>query len=238
MNLSNFPVDHSTLLNSGFCTSCGEKVVHSEEFCENGHAMAGTLKFCTSCGKARRRELVIPPPRVVNARPSNASENSASVALDNYLVKLQAATNQNQSSAPEFKGANRPLIVGVSIGVGGVLLAIIAFVLISGAVKTDITVNMTIIGESCSNITWGYLDIPGGTISLSVDGASVGSSSYGAYGTTTATGCQFSTVLAGVKENGSSYQVTSGNAIRGSITETKSQLSSDNWTFNLTLGSN
>ena len=125
------------------------------------------------------------------------------------------------------------------MAIGAVLIAIVAFVALKGSVSTtDVTVNMVLVGQDCSNVSWGYSDIPGGTVNLAVDGVSVGSGSYTSYGTTVYNGCQFTANIPSVKENGSNYTVTTGNVLRGAITYSQSQLSGNNWTFDLTLGSN
>jgi hypothetical protein len=200
--------------------------------------MAAKLKFCTQCGEPPQSELIVPPPRVINMRPA-VSEPAPVAAASPYQEYLNSSTYSGQSSTGGSTSAFTPgVITGMVLGIGVVLVSIFVFFKVSNVATTDVLVKMTLVGQSCSDISWGYSDIPGGNVNLSVDGVNVGTATYDSYGITSATGCQFGTTVYGVKENGSSYSVISGNAIRGTITETKDQLSADGWTFNLTLGSN
>jgi hypothetical protein len=200
--------------------------------------MASKIKFCTECGEPAQAELQVSAPRVINMRPSQSVLNASHDSTLNQ-DSFDFSTFSGQSNLGSSNSGFSPGVIGgIVAGFGVVLIAVLVFIKVSNVPTTDVLIKMTLVGASCSNISWGYYDIPGGSVNLSVDGVNVGSATYDSYGITTATGCQFGTTVYGVKENGSTYAVTSGNAIRGVVTESKDQLSTDGWTFNLTLGSN
>jgi hypothetical protein len=236
-------VDHSLITDKSFCTTCGEKIVQKSRTCINGHELAPKLKFCTECGEPAgvTQSAVAQPSRIPNIRiapeePNAKIYDSAGLGADSSPSYEYSAPNVSQKNNT---GINSPMVRGAAAAIGVIIILIFAYAKISGNISTtDVTVDMVLVGQDCSSISWGYGDIPGGTVNLAVDGVNVASGSYSSYGTTVFNGCQFSATLSGVKENGSSYTVTSGNALRGSITDTKSELSANNWTFNLTLGGN
>ena len=237
MDSSPCQIDHTSITEGGFCTSCGQKILFKQKFCSNGHVMLPKLNFCTDCGEPPQVDWEVPAPRAINKHPmSGEFVTPQYFTSDGYLQPPIYAIQPSPGS--RGAGISPGIIKGLVSGIGLVLIAVFVIVKVSNVPTTDVTVKMTLVGASCSDISWGFSDIPGGNVNLSVDGVSVGSASYDSYGITSSTGCQFGTTIYGVKENGSSYSVTSGNAIRGVVTENKAQLSSDNWTFNLTLGSN
>jgi hypothetical protein len=243
-------IDHSTLTGKSFCTSCGEKIVLAVIRCSNGHEMSTVEKFCTQCGQGLNEVQVANetpvtfPPRVPNVRPPRIeSEEPGSVTLGQFgsMPSIGLSSNYQPNSFPataqKTTGTNSPVVRYLAVGFGIVLIAAIAIAKLSSSVSTtDVKVNMTLSGQSCSDIGLGYDDIPGGNVNLSVDGIPVASSSYSMTGIDEGSGCVFSATINDVREDGKSYTVTSGNVLRGAVTYTQSQLSSNNWNFDLKLG--
>jgi hypothetical protein len=235
-------VDHSQIVGQSFCNFCGEKIEPQIIQCVNGHNMAAKLKFCTECGSARDAVgISSQSPRVLNSRPSvvdtanplYSEENLSSAPLDPW-----GNTNENQKD-PMNTGINSPVVRGIAIGIGVLILVVIAITKLAGNIAiTDVTVNMTLVGQDCSSVSWGYLDIPGGNVSLAVDGVDVASTHYTSYGTPVFNGCRFTATLPGIKENGSTYTLSSGNVLRGVLTDSQSELSGNNWAFDVSLGAN
>jgi hypothetical protein len=232
-------VDHSTLEGKLFCTVCGEKVTPKIHECANGHEMASKLKFCTECGLPPAGSVSAPAPMPIPTRVPNIRLPVDEISLSTPVIGEPAFNPTQGTTTSNNTGINSPIVRGIAIAVGAVLVAIFVFVAFRGSVATtDVTVKMVLVGENCSSVSWGYSDIPGGTVNLSVDGVSVGSGSYTSYGTTVVNGCQFTATIPAVKENGSNYTISTGNILRGSVTNSKADLSGNNWTFELTLGGN
>lgn len=241
MTPSQCSVDHTTLVGKLFCTVCGEKLAPQIRECSNGHEMGPKLKFCTECGLPPEDSFmtpvpVAPPVRIPNIR---LPQDEISLSTNTGVGALSFSPGLGHTPDASNTGINSPMVRGAAMAVGAALVAILAFAVFKGSVSTtDVTVNMVLVGENCSSVSWGYSDIPGGTVNLAVDGLSVGSGSYSSYGTTVDNGCQFTANIPSVKENGSNYTVTTGNVLRGAITYSQSQLSGNNWSFDLTLGGN
>lgn len=241
-------VDHSTLVGKSFCTSCGEKIAPAIRYCSNGHELAQQLKFCTTCGEAVSQSTTTTyqqptPPRIPNIRLPVA-EQPASFAMPSQSFNSYSSSSDDQlnfssrsTPDPMTTGVNSPVVRYIAMGIGVAMVAGFAIFKIAGNVATtDVTVNMTINSQTCSDLSWGYGDIPGGTVNLSVDGVPVGSTNYSSTGIDIFGSCKFTATIPGVKENGNSYTITSGNALRGSVTDTKDQLAGNSWTFDLSLG--
>jgi ribosomal protein S27AE len=243
-------IDHSTITGRSFCTSCGEKIVLAVMSCLNGHEMSTAQKFCTQCGQGPKEVPVANgtpttfPLRVPNVRPpriESEAKGSPTEGQFGYMPSTDLTSkyqpNSFQAPAQETTGSNSTVVRYVAVGFGIVLIAAFGIAKLSAnASTTDIKVNMTLSGKSCSDIGLGYDDIPGGNVNLSVDGIPVSSSSYSMSGVDEGNGCVFSATISSVREDGKSYTVTSGNVLRGSVTYTQSELSGNNWNFDLKLG--
>ena len=240
MSAKSCSVDHSQISDKAFCSFCGEKIERLINRCTNGHNMAAKLKFCTECGSTREvLTSSAQPTRVLNSRPSTinlvdvGSTQDSSSTTSNIWDSVAAVEKD-----PMTSGINSPIARGIAIGVAVLIIIVGVFSKLSSNSTTDVTVNMTLVNQECSNVSWGYLDIPGGRVSLEVDGSQVSSSQYTRFGTTVFNGCRFTATLSGVKQNGRIYTLTSGNVLRGALTENKSELSGNDWTFDVSLGGN
>jgi hypothetical protein len=143
---------------------------------------------------------------------------------------------------------NTPLFIG--LGIAGFLILILIIFAVSkssssgggddGGVftpsTTTVSFTMSINGQYCNDLSWGYNDIPGGSIILSVDGISTGFASYSYYGTDTSTSCDFSAYFYDVPTTGSIYSVRMASGLRGTIDNYQWELESNGWQFNLSLG--
>ncbi len=244
------PVDHSLLVGKSFCTSCGEKIVPTKRNCANGHEISATLKFCTECGlpvqvDVQKSDVIEPiQPRTPNIRVAPVETTAPVSNYNTYAGTTGAYAQPSESSFsrlpepdPMNTGVNNPIVRYIAIGIGILIIAAFGISKIGSTVATtDVTVNMTLVGETCSNVSWGYDDIPGGTVNLSIDGVPQPSTNYTSYGVDVYNGCKFTATVSGVKENGNSYTVTSGRMTRGEVTNSQTDLASNSWTFELSLG--
>jgi hypothetical protein len=95
---------------------------------------------------------------------------------------------------------------------------------------------MSIEDEYCDDLSWGYDDIPGGAIILSVDGVATGFANYSYYGTDTSTGCDFDAYFYDIPTNGTFYSLRMASGLRGTIENDKSEMEYNGWHFDVSLG--
>lgn len=217
------PVDHSKI-SGKFCTSCGARAeISSEKRCVNGHLVSSGIKFCTECGAAVNSGII--------DTQSTYQSNLNSVGTPTYSPGIFV-----EASPVTSKVSNKK-----SLGIlGGVLGAIVLLIIIGASVgspTTTVQVNMTLKGEyDCSSISWGYYDVPGGAIELSMDGEIVGRGNYDSSGKYTVLGCQYTAYISEVPTDGDNYSIAFASGRRGVVYNSKSELESNAWTFDLSLG--
>lgn len=252
-------IDHSTIKAGGFCTSCGVRIEYIEppvqpvqqsapsvNYCPNGHAVASNKKFCETCGT---------PMTGSGSAPASAGYASPSVAAPYIPPQTSSgagfaaqphpsdfAANQYPSAPP--KKNNTGLFVGLGAAASIILILIIASVTsgsgggggVFAPQTTTVSVTMSIKGQYCSNLSWGYSDIPSGSVILSVDGVAEGFASYSAYGTDTSTSCDFDAYFYDIPTDGAVYSIRMASGLRGTIENYQYELESNGWQFNLSLG--
>jgi hypothetical protein len=149
----------------------------------------------------------------------------------------------------QSKKTNTGLFIGLGAG-GLIFFVIILSVVLKGAgggssgsdgglftpPTTTVSVTMSINDEYCDDLSWGYDDIPGGSIILSVDGIADGYASYPYYGTDTSTGCDFDAYFYGIPTNGTIYSLRMASGLRGSVESYKSEMESNGWHIDVSLG--
>jgi hypothetical protein len=255
-------VDHSTIKSGGFCTSCGTRVEHIEppvqqsapsvNYCPNGHAVSSKKKFCETCGTPMTGSGGAPAsggytnPSV--ADPYNVSPPPSSGAGFAALPHPSDFSANQYSSVPPQKN-NTGLFVG--LGIAGVLIFILIIASVTGGSggssggddggsytpsTTTVSVTMSVNGQYCNDLSWGYSDIPGGSIILSVDGIATGYASYSYYGTDTSSSCDFNAYFYNVPTSGTVYSIRMASGLRGSVDNYVYELESNGWQFNLSLG--
>ena len=246
-------VDHSTIRPGGFCTGCGMRIEQVEapiqqsepaiNYCPNGHAVASGKKFCETCGTSMTASesqtnfgYTSPVASPVYSPPTSSG---AGFASQPSTFSAFPDSSMNQPSKD-----NTPLFIG--LGIAGFLILILIIFAVSKSSSDDggvftpstttVSVTMSIKGQYCNDLSWGYNDIPGGSIILSVDGISTGFASYSYYGTDTSTSCDFSAYFYDVPTTGSIYSVRMASGLRGTIDNYQWELESNGWQFNLSLG--
>lgn len=230
-------------------------------YCPNGHAVASNKKFCETCGTAMTGFGVTPNTGFSSGTlPSNGGYPYSSGAAAHIPpppppqpssnAGFAALPRQNSFSAfpansmmPPKKN-NTGLFIG--LGIAGVLIAgfILSVVLKgSGGVggvftpqTTTVSVTMAIKDQYCNNLSWGYSDIPGGSVILSVDGASVGYATYPSYGTDTATSCDFDAYFYDIPTDGTVYSIRMASGLRGTVENYKYEMEANGWHIDLSLG--
>ena len=214
-------IDHQALTGK-FCPGCGAKAETARITCISGHVMAPSQKYCASCGK-------VPAMSVSLDTFSNASEQDKShegINLGNGFSSLDSNPIESNSKKSFFAA-----IVGFAV-----LIIIVIAQSNSKSEPVTVTVNMTIAGESCWNLSWGYGDVPGAQIIVTVDADSTSFGSYSETGLSSGSGCMYTAYVSDVPSDGENYSVEMASGRRGTIYNTRSELESNDWTFDLTLG--
>lgn len=193
--------------------------------------------------------------------PTNGSYSNPSVAatyappISNNGVGFAAQPHSSGFSATPYdstptKKSNTGLFAGLGIAASLIFILVIFTVSNgssggssdgdSGGVytpsTTTISVTMAINGEYCGDLSWGYGDIPGGSIILSVDGIPKAYASYSSYGTDSSTSCDFNAYFYNVPTSGTIYSVRMASGLRGTVDSYGYELAANGWQFNLSLG--
>lgn len=204
--------------NEKYCSVCGEKLlppIKSKSMMEPMNALKD-INFNESYQDPKNKDL---SKEIIN----NSSDFYNNFPNSNELASKSGFISKNQ------------LMTGV------VILSLVFFIIFivnasSKATLVTVTVEMTIKGESCSNLSVGYADVPNGQVILMLDGKSAGFGTYSIFGTSTGLGCQYTASIADVPSDGKNYSIAMANGNRGTIYNTRSELEASEWTFSLSLG--
>ncbi len=225
-----------------FCPLCGENLQEKKYECISGHKMKPEQKFCGMCGGESAAKPQAKPSK------SNPLRISESIINENYIepkinVPATLANEFTESTTSfqefpvrkQFGSGSKNSIIGLVSG----LVVLVLVILIAGnsakAEPVTVTVEMTIKDENCWDLSWGYGDIPGGQVIITVDGVSAGFGSYPSVGSTTILGCKFTTFISDVPSDGENYSISMASGRRGTIYNTRSELVANDWTFSLSL---
>jgi hypothetical protein len=224
-----------------FCPLCGENLQVHKYACASGHKMKPDQKFCGICGSETAGKT-----QTEASRP-NSLRISESIINENYIQRkidiptpptnefTESAAFQDFPARKQFGSGSRNSIIGLVSG----LVVLVLVILIAGnsakAEPVTLTVEMTIQDESCWDLSWGYGDIPGAQVIITVDGVSSGFGSYPSVGSSTILGCKFTTYISDVPSDGENYSVSMASGRRGTIYNTRSELIANDWTFSLSL---
>lgn len=240
--------DHSQI-SGKFCPSCGEAINSAPATCSKGHLQKSATKFCYICGEnmATRAStsFATTPPIPSSIQTTTPFQNQNQNQNQMYGQSFQSNSLGNDYTQSLYDSQSRKskkgLIIGLSLGgVGVVIAGIVAFALGVGGVKppqlTPVDVSLTLIGEdSCWDLSWGYSDVQGAQVVVSVDGVPMGFGSLPYLGDSTYLGCVFETRIRGISMEGDNYSVEVGR--RGTIYKTKFEMIEADWAFELSLGS-
>jgi len=240
-----------------------QEKVATVNYCPNGHAVSSKKKFCETCGtpmsgaasqnsygSSQSGTLASSsypstniPSSYVSQQPSSSGAGFASLPPGSF--------SPNNYGNDYYQKKNN---VGLFVGLGIAAVLIVALIVSSvskgssggsdssdsggsyTASSTTVYVTMSINGQYCSNLSWGYGDIPGGSIILSVDGVATAFANYSYYGTDTASSCDFSASFYNVPTSGTIYSVRMASGLRGTVDNYQYELAANGWQFNLSLG--
>lgn len=178
--------------------------------CESGHTNPVGNRFCQECG---------------------------------LLLQIPASTGaQSESPFPAFPAGpgisqkKRPTgwIIGGSIAA---LVAVVASVLIfvnREPPTTTMMVDLTVFNDEGCTFGFGYADVPGSNVTVSMDGKLVAVGNLGRFGDESFGTCTFDAQIESVPTSGDFYEITIGG--RGTQTSTRSELESADWSYSASLG--
>ncbi len=180
--------------------------------CLNGHEMSAQDSFCALCGG--------PISKIDDGSSAGLASNSVNGTQmqDNYETSAQKKTNK------------LPIIIIA------ILVIVGAAVLIAKAKPAthDVTFTLKVYDDVGCDLGWGYANVLGMDVDLEIDGESFDSESLPVYGYPGSLDeCVLSTTFYGVPEGHDNYSFDS---IRGTMEYSESEMSSNDWEVNVTLG--
>lgn len=99
---------------------------------------------------------------------------------------------------------------------------------------TFLDVSLTVFDEDGCNFSWGYDDIPGSTVTVSVDGVPIAFDQLPSFGDDGVVYCDFEVSIAGVPTDGNIYEIEIGR--RGTAVLSRTELVADNWSYSGSIG--
>jgi hypothetical protein len=99
---------------------------------------------------------------------------------------------------------------------------------------TTLDVALTVFDEDGCDFGWGYDDVPGSTVTVSVDGVPVAFDQLPRFGQDSVVFCDFKVAIRGVPTDGNIYEIEIGR--RGKAVKSRAELIEENWSYNGTLG--
>lgn len=197
--------------------------------CSLDHSKLTGLRFCTACGTPLSGLNASQSAAPTHVPPPQQSPNPAFTS-ESVPFNFPAPVSTN----PQFQKRNMLFAIA---GVTCLVLFIGIAVLISAKPEpVAVTASLTIVDESCYGLGWGYLDVPGAQVILTVDGVIEGYGTYPRVGTSSILGCKFTTTFYDIPSDGEMYSYSLASGRRGLITKSQSELESSGWSFDLTLG--
>ncbi len=242
-------IDHSKITGLKFCTECGAALEPAKRICAQGHELVRKNKFCEVCGSPEASGAATPTPPPSSPIPpasplpppvTPASPLTARVVLPPTPTYTAPTSNFDPllpPPPPYSAPNNNKKMISIIASVSAALLLIVAVLVNANKVTyTSVEVSMSINDQDCWDLSWGYFDIPGAEVVLSMDGVEVAWAEYPTVGTDVYLACKFSTTFYDVPMNGERYEFSMSSGRRGTITKTQSELVANGWTFELSLG--
>lgn len=205
--------------------------------CTNGHQNPDSSRFCLNCGLM-----------IIESTPNvTLSESPMGVGW-----VTQPETTLRTNSRPAWI---IPVFVIVGVIVLTAAIAGIGNVLSSGSSSetgdsgsdnvnapddpivrqtTFLDVTLTVFDEDGCNLGLGYDDVPGSTVTVSVDGVPIAFDQLPFFGEDGVFYCDFEVSIAGVPTDGSIYEIEIGR--RGKAVLSRTELVADNWSYSGSLG--
>lgn len=222
-------IDHSKLVGVSFCTECGASVTPSKKYCSQGHESPASKKFCETCGESFSAATAAPAGFTPPPPPPGGV---SSIPVGNFYEP--SASDPFAYVPPKKNNFLIPIIAGASA-----LALLVVGLLVYNVTKveyTNVPVTMTLYDEDCWSIGWGYYDIPGGDIILTVDGVETSYATYPSYGSDGIFGCEFSTTFYDVPMNGDYYELTMASGRRGSVEWSNLDMVDNEWSISVNMG--
>ncbi len=197
--------------------------------CSLDHSKLTGLRFCTACGTPLTGQNASLNAARTSAPPPQQNANPV-LSAESVSFNFPSPVSKN----PQFQKRN--MLFAIAGATCLVLFIGIAVLISAKPEPVAVTASLTIVDESCYGLGWGYLDVPGAQVILTVDGVIEGYGSYPRVGTSSILGCKFTTTFYDIPSDGEMYSYSLASGRRGVITKSQSELESSGWSFDLTLG--
>jgi hypothetical protein len=150
--------------------------------------------------------------------------------------------NQGWIEQPAAAGAKkRPAwVIPVVAVVGVIVLVAAAFGAVnlvgggSGSNFTTLDVSLTVYSDDGCDLSLGFDDVPGSTVTVSVDGVPVAYDDLSYFGENGFIYCEFNVSIPDVPTDGNIYEIEIGR--RGNAVMSNAELVADNWSYAASLG--
>lgn len=159
-----------------------------------------------------------------------------------------------QATAPPAT-SKRPAWVIPVLAIGGALILVAGVVGVANILSSDsettvdspevpdlpavpattaLDVTLTVFDEDGCNFGWGYDDVPGAIVTVSMDGVPIAFDQLPLFGDDGIVYCEFEVSVAGVPTDGNIYEIEIGR--RGKAVMSRAELIADSWSYNGSLG--
>ena len=193
--------------------------------CTNGHQSPDGSRFCLSCGL-----LLSDASSEVNA-PSLPNEPSV-LGMSQSAVLDQTPRKRAGWVIPVVVLGGL-IVLGVAV-VGMVNIASGSNPITQEPQVTPLDVSLTVFNEDGCDFGWGYDDVPGSTVTVSVDGIPVAFDQLPRFGEDNVVFCDFKVSIPGVPTDGNIYEIEIGR--RGKAVQSRAELIESNWSYSASLG--
>lgn len=193
--------------------------------CRIDHTKLAGLRFCTGCGVPLHTSQQSQTNSSIAARVAQPLENS----------QVEYLTQAKESFMPR-NNSTRNSLLAVAGGLVLIVLFGIFLKIASKPIPVSVSASLTLVDQKCYDLSWGYFDIPGAQITLTVDGVVEGYATFPRFGSTSILGCKFSATFSDIPADGETYSYSLASGRRGVITRTLSEMQANDWSFDLTLG--
>ena len=196
--------------------------------CSIDHSKIVGLRFCTGCGVplnggAAPQTPYVPPAPVAQSVPTAG-----------YPTPEDSFSYSPVANTPDNSKRNSFIALGAGIG----FLALIGIFATINAKPDPVSIDasLTLVDQNCYNLSWGYFDIPGAQVTITVDGVVAGYGTFPRFGSSSLLGCKFTAYFSDIPADGETYSYSMASGRRGVVTRSLSEMQANDWSFDLTLG--
>ena len=176
-------------------------------------------------------------PNVVQpVRPVQPVQPPAPMIAQYFPTSQTQAFAPASNYSPEKQSNKNTLIFSIAGGTAALVLIAALFTFTRSPSPVSVDVSLTVVDQTCYDLSWGYFDIPGAALELEVDGVTMGYATFPSTGNSNYLGCEFSATFYDIPPDGQMYSYAFASGRRGVITKSREELEADGWSMDLTIG--